>query len=67
MLHTEFQKRKKPYKAELQRLQEEGIIVPVKEDTQWVNSVVTTNKPDGSIRLCLDPNDPNKCLERTTT
>ena len=46
------------YKAELDRLLKEGIIAEVKDQhTEWVNSIVPVRKPDGSIRLCLDPRD----------
>lgn len=56
------------YKAELDKLLEEGFIVPVTEPTEWVNSIVchVTDKPDGSkkARLCLDPKDLNKNICR---
>ena len=41
-----------------------GIIEPVQGDTDWINSVVPVSKPDGSIRLCLDPKDLNKSIKR---
>lgn len=53
------------YKKELKRLTEMGIITEVKNEfTPWVNSAVVTPKPDGSIRLCLDPRDLNKAVKR---
>ena len=58
------EKRKTAYKAELDRLTTEGVIARVDGHTDWVNSVVTVDKPDGSIRLCLDPSDVNKSIER---
>jgi hypothetical protein len=58
------EKRKTAYKAEIERLVREGIIAPVKTHTDWVNSLVSVDKPDGSLRLCLDPSDVNKCIER---
>ena len=58
------EKRKVAYKAELERLVAEGVIAPVEGHTDWVNSVVTVEKPDGSLRLCLDPSDVNRCIER---
>ena len=53
------------YKAELDRLVKEKVITEVKDQyTEWVNSIVPVRKPDGSIRLCLDPRDLNKAIER---
>ena len=52
------------YKTELERLTKEGIITEVKEHTEWINLIVPTMKPNGSLRLCLDPRDLNKAIER---
>ena len=52
------------YKAELDRLTKEGIITEVKEHTEWINLIVPVMKPNGSWRLCLDPKDLNKVIER---
>ena len=52
------------YKAELDRLVKEGIITEVHEHTEWINSIVPVMKGDGSLRLCLDPKDLNKAIER---
>ena len=52
------------YKAELDRLTKGGIITEVKEHTEWINSIVPVMKPNGSLRLCLDPKDLNKVIER---
>ena len=42
------------YKAELERLQQEDVIIEVNHYTEWVNSIVPVQKPDGCIRLCID-------------
>ena len=56
------------YKAELDKMIAEDIIVLVTEPTDWVNSIVcyVTDKPDGTkkVRLCLDPKDLNKNIQR---
>ena len=52
------------YKAELDRLTKEGIITEVKEHTEWINSIVLVMKPNSSLRLCLDPKNLNKAIER---
>ena len=52
------------YKTELDRLAKEGIIKEVKEHTEWINLIVPVMKPNGSLRLCLDPKDLNKAIKR---
>ena len=51
-------------KEELDRLENLGIIEKLKKPTDWVNSIVLVKKPDGTIRICLDPVDLNKCIKR---
>ena len=51
-------------KEELDRLVSEGIIKLVECPTEWVNSIVCATKPNGKIRLCLDPKDLNKYIKR---
>ena len=43
-----------------------GIIekVPLNEPADWVSSLVCVDKPDGSIRVCLDPRDLNCAIKR---
>ena len=36
----------------------------VDEPTDWVNSLVFVTMSNGSLRLCLDPNDLNKVIKR---
>ena len=55
---------KSAYKAELQRLLDVGIITEVHGHKEWINSIVPVKKPDGSLRLCLDPKDLNKSIKR---
>ena len=52
------------YKAELDRLVNEGIITELKEHTEWINSIVPVMKSNSSLRLCLDPKDLNKAIKR---
>ena len=55
---------KNAYKAELQRLMDARIITEVHGHTEWINLIVLVKKPDGSLRLCLDPKDLNKAIKR---
>ena len=49
---------------ELQRMVELGVIVPVKEPTEWVNSMVIEHKRNSDVRICLDPTNLNKAIRR---
>ena len=51
-------------KDELSRMVKEGIIKKVKKPTSWVNSMVVVTKPNGSIRIRIDPRDLNKAVKR---
>ena len=51
-------------KAELDRMESLGVIDRVTEPTDWVNSLVVVQKPNGQIRVCLDPKDLNKAIKR---
>ena len=52
--------------SELDSMIKKGIIekVPVNEPADWVSSLVCVDKPDGSVRVCLDPQDLNKAIKR---
>ena len=52
------------YRAEIDRLVKEAIITEVKEHTEGINLIVPVMKSNGSLRLCLDPKDLNKVIER---
>ena len=51
-------------KSELDSLVDKGIIRPVTQPTDWVNSYVCVTKRDGRIRLCIDPKHLNKAIKR---
>ena len=53
-----------PLKKELDALEAHGIITKVSESTDWVNSLVCVTKPNGFLRLRLDPKDLNKAIKR---
>ena len=52
------------YKAELERLQQEDVIIEVNHYTEWVNSIVPVQKPDGRIRLGIDMRNLNMAIKR---
>ena len=40
----------------LDKMTEKGIIADVDQPTDWVSKLVITEKPDGAMIICLDPN-----------
>ena len=55
-----------PLKLELEKLVNEGILhrVDISEPIEWLNSFVCVRKPNGKIRLCLDPTHLNRWIIR---
>ncbi|GBO23467.1 Transposon Ty3-I Gag-Pol polyprotein [Araneus ventricosus] len=56
-LHKELEKT-------LNELVQLGIVSPVNKPTEWVNSLVIVEKPNGKLRICLDPRNLNKAIKR---
>jgi RNase H-like domain found in reverse transcriptase/Reverse transcriptase (RNA-dependent DNA polymerase)/Integrase zinc binding domain len=51
-------------KDELDKMEQKGIIVKENDPTDWVHPVVIVSKPNGSIRVCMDPRALNKFVKR---
>ena len=51
-------------KNTLDDLVKQQIITPVTEPTPWINSIVVVPKKNGSLRICLDPKDLNRYIQR---
>ena len=53
--------RKIPYsqrdrvETELKRMEKLGVIPKDEEPTDWVNTIIVVNEPNGIVRLCMDP------------
>ena len=45
-------------------MEELDVVEKVEEPTDWVNSMVTIVKPNGKLRICIDPCDLNKAVKR---
>ena len=56
---------KEKLKNELDRLTQRKVISPIPEATDWVSSMIAAKKPDGNIRLCIDPHYLNLALKRS--
>ena len=52
-------------KEELARLEKANVIKKEEEPTDWVSSLVETEKPNGKLRVCIDPQHLNKALKRS--
>ena len=48
----------------LNDLEINGIISKVENPDGWISNLVTVEKPDSSIRVCLDPHDLNKVIKK---
>ena len=51
-------------KEELERMERLDVIERIQEPTDWVNSMVNVVKPNGKLRICIDPRDLNKAITR---
>ncbi|KAJ8023319.1 hypothetical protein HOLleu_35705 [Holothuria leucospilota] len=51
-------------KAELDKMERDGIIRKVTHHTDWCSSLTTVIKTDGTLRVCLDPKRLNQNLKR---
>ena len=52
-------------KDELTRMVWDGIIAAVTEPTRWVSSLIAVKKKKNKLRICLDPRDLNKSVQRS--
>ena len=51
-------------RAELQRMEDIGVIAKVTQPTDWVSGMVIATKKNGELRLCIDPRNLNKAVKR---
>ena len=51
-------------REKLNEWEQEDIITPVEEPTDWVSSLAYSIKPNGKLRLCLNPKDLNLAIKR---
>lgn len=55
---------KNSVKKKLDEMVTEKIIIPVTEPTDWVHPIVIAPKPNGDIRICMDPRKLNMYIKR---
>ena len=51
--------------GELDRLEQLGVLEKVNQPTEWVSGIVITEKKNGSLRICIDPQQLIKALHRS--
>ena len=51
-------------KTEIDRMVTMNIIEAVQSPTDWVNAMVIIEKPNGKLRICLDPRPLNQAIKR---
>ena len=51
-------------KIELEKMVEKAIIAPVDTPTPWESNMVVAKKPNGKLRICIDPQRLNEALQR---
>ena len=54
---------KKRLKQKIDEMEEKGIIAKVDKPTAWISSLVAVVKPN-KVRVCIDPRDLNKAIQR---
>ena len=39
-----------------------NIITPIEVQTDWANSMIAIEKPNGNLRICIDPRNLNQAI-----
>ena len=55
---------RKKLEQKLREMITQKVIVKVDEPTDWVNPMILVNKPNGDIRICMDPQRLNTAIKR---
>ncbi|VDI75828.1 Hypothetical predicted protein [Mytilus galloprovincialis] len=51
-------------KKEIDKLVERQVLIPVTEPSKWVSQMAVVRKPNGKLRICIDPQPLNTALMR---
>ena len=54
-------------REELGRLMEQGVLEKAEQPTPWVSQMAVAEKRDGSLRICIDLQEPSEALQREHT
>ena len=55
---------KKTVKQELDDLEQKGVLIPVSEPAEWCSQISVQTKKNGSLKICIDPQQLNRALLR---
>ena len=55
---------KKTVKQELDDLEQKGVLIPVSEPTEWCSQISVQTKKNGTLRICIYPQQLNRALLR---
>ena len=55
---------KEDFQKKIEELEKQGVIAKVDTPTPWISNCLAVRKPNGSVRVCIDPSDLNKAIQR---
>ena len=55
---------KEDFEKKIGELEKQGVIAKVETPTAWISNCIAVRKPNGSVRVCIDPSDLNKTIQR---
>ena len=64
VVHASRKELRDDVEKELTSLESERVVTKVTEPTPWVSSLVVVPEPNGTLRICIDPRDLNKAVQR---
>ena len=55
---------KENFEKKIGELEKQGVIAKVETPTEWISNCIAVRKPNGSVRVCIDPSNLNKAIQR---
>ena len=55
---------KEDFVKKISSLEEQGVIARVDGPTPWISNCLAIRKPNGAVRICIDPSNLNAAIER---